>query len=379
MKNNELKKAKSKKKKMKRSLKIVSYSALVLVALLLCFLIGLLVYKNHLKESTRIETPNGISSLEEITLGGLKQWIFIRGVDQKNPVLVFLHGGPGAPAPGMPSSRKQDDVLIKHFTVVHWDQRGAGKSYSRDIPIDSMTIDRIVEDCNELIDYLRNRFNTRKVFLVAHSSGSVIGIKTAYKYPEKIYAYVEVGQIINDFEQLKLSHNFIVEEAEKSGDVKIQNAIKAIGPPPYDTPEPLYEMQNYVFRLGGVIHNNRNKQIGKLLLSFLTSPEYSLSEGYGNIMMKGVNFSMDAMWDEIKNINISKDIQSIEVPVYFFEGKYDMATPTVLVDNFFESLNAEKGKKLIVFENSAHMPMIEEKERYEDLLINLVLKDNQNK
>ncbi|MHC4343805.1 MAG: alpha/beta fold hydrolase, partial [Planctomycetota bacterium] len=112
-----------------------------------------------------------------------------------------------------------DAELIKNFTVVHWDQRGAGKSYNSDIPVKCMTIDTLVEDCNELIEYLKNRFNTQKVFIVAHSSGSVIGIKTAHKYPEKIYAYVGVGQIINDYEQLKISYNFIVEEAKKSGDV----------------------------------------------------------------------------------------------------------------------------------------------------------------
>ncbi|MFX0079380.1 MAG: alpha/beta fold hydrolase, partial [Candidatus Hermodarchaeota archaeon] len=131
--------------------------------------------------------------MEEITLGDLKQWIFIRGTDQKNPVLLFLHGGPGAPLLGMSSSRKYDAELIKHFTVVHWDQRGAGKSFNRDIPVDSMTLDRFVEDCNELIDYLRNRFHTQKVFIVGHSGGTIIGIKTAHKYPEKIHAYVGVA------------------------------------------------------------------------------------------------------------------------------------------------------------------------------------------
>jgi pimeloyl-ACP methyl ester carboxylesterase len=241
-----------------------------------------------------------------------------------------------------------------------------------------MTIDRFVEDCNELIEYVRNRFNIQKVILVAHSSGSVIGIKTAHKYPEKIYAYVGVGQIINHHEQIKTSYNFIVEEAEKSGDVKIQNAIKAIGPPPYDTPERLFKMQNYVFRLGGVIHDNSIKQIGGLLLSFFTSPEYSLSEGFESLMMKGLDFSTNAMWDEIKNIDITKEIQSLKIPVYFFEGRYDMATPTILVDKFYDNLEAERGKKLIIFENSAHIPMIEEKEKYEDQLINVVLKEIQN-
>jgi proline-specific peptidase len=364
---------------MKRFLQIIKWASYIVIGLIFLLFIGLLGYKFHLKNSTEIETFNGISSLEEITLGGLKQWIFIRGADQNNPVLIFLHGGPGASAPGMPSSRNLDAELIKHFTVVHWDQRGAGKSYDNDIPMSSMTMDRFVEDCSELIDYVRKRLDVKKVFLVAHSSGTVTGIKTAHRYPEKIYAYVGVEQIIHDHDQVRLAYDFIIDEAEKSGDVKIQNAIKAIGPPPYETPEKLFKMQNYVFRLGGVIHDNSVKQIGSLMLSFLTSPEYSISDGLNSIMMKGLFFSVSAMWDEINNIDITKEIRSIKVPVYFFEGKYDMATPTVLVKEFYDGLEAVKGKKLIIFENSAHMPMIEEKDKYDDLLINLVLKETQNK
>lgn len=363
---------------MKRLLEIIKWAAYILAGLLLLVPISLIVYRIYLRNSTRIETSNGISSLEEITLGNLEQWIFIRGTDRRNPVLVFLHGGPGAPVVGISGSRKLDAELIKHFTVVHWDQRGTGKSYNRDIPIDSMTFDRLVEDCNELIDYLRNRFNTPKVFIVGHSAGSIIGIRTAHKYPEKIHAYVGVGQIINDYEQQKISYNFIAEEAERSGNVKIQNAIKAIGPPPYDTLEEINEKDGYIFRYGGVIHDSSVKQMGILQLMFLTSPEYSLSEGIKTFMMKGYKFTKDAMWEEVKNVNLAEEIQSVKVPIYFFEGKYDMATPIAPVKDFCDSLDAEKGKKLIIFENSAHFPMIEEKEKYQDLLVNIVLRESQD-
>jgi pimeloyl-ACP methyl ester carboxylesterase len=280
---------------------------------------------------------------------------------------------------GMSSSRIFDTEIIKHFTVVHWDQRGAGKSYSSDIPIDSMTLDRLVEDCNELIDYLRNRFSTQKVFLVGHSGGTVIGIKTTYRYPEKIHAYVGASQIINDYEQQRISYYSLVEEADKSGDRKVLIALEAIGPPPYDTPDDVYEKDGYLGRYGGLVHENGVKQMLILMLSFLTSPEYSLSEGFNTFMNKGFEFSMSAMWEELRNVNLTKEIQSIEVPIYFFEGKYDIATPTVLVENFYNSLDAERGKTLIIFENSAHFPMIEEKEKYEDLLINVVLHESQDK
>lgn len=364
---------------MKRFLKLSKRVAYLLVGAILFAFISLKVYEIYLKNSTKIETPNGISSLEEITLGGMKQWIFIRGEDKDNPVLIFLHGGPGSPISGISSSRKLDAELIKHFTIIHWDQRGAGKSYNSDIPVDSMSYDRLAEDCNELIDYVRNELNVQKVFLVGHSAGTLIGIKTIHKYPEKIHAYVGIGQIINDYEQQMLSYNFIVEEAEKSGDVKIQNAIKAIGSPPHKELEELYEKERYLLKYGAVIHSTSGEHFLSIMLSFLTSPEYSLFEGIKTFTGKGgYEFTMNAMFDEIKSVNLTEKIQSIKVPIYFFEGKYDMATPTILVESFYESLDAEKGKKLIIFENSAHMPMMEEKEKYEDLLINVVLKESQN-
>jgi pimeloyl-ACP methyl ester carboxylesterase len=361
-------------------LQIIKWAAYILVGLLLLFFISLQVYKYIIKNSTKIKTSNGISSLEEIKLGGLKQWIFIRGTDQNNPVLLFLHGGPGAPLLGMSSSRKYDAEMIKHFTVVHWDQRGAGKSFYSDIPVDSMTLDRLVEDCNDLIDYLRNRFHTQKVFIVAHSGGTIIGINTAYKYPGKIHAYVGVAQVINEYEQHKVSFDFLVEEAEKSGDVGRQNAIKAIGPPPYESPKKFLEMEGHIFHYGGFMRDKRARaQMVTLVISFLTSPEYSLSEGIRTFRNRGFDFTINAMWEELKNVNLTKEIQSIEVPIYFFEGKYDVTTPTVVVEEFYDNLDAEKGKKLFIFENSGHMPMIEEKEKYQDLLINVVLKERQEK
>jgi pimeloyl-ACP methyl ester carboxylesterase len=354
---------------------------LIIIGILGFFLllfIGLLLYKQFLIYSTRIETPNGISSLEDITLGDLKQWIFIRGMDQNNPVLIFLHGGPGEPAMGMSSCRRLDAELIKHFTVVHWDQRAGGKSFHPSIPVDSMTLDRLVEDCNELIDHLRNRFDTPRVFIVAHSSGTLIGIKIAHKYSEKIHAYVGVAQIINDCEHERINYDFVVEEAERSGNVKHQIAIKAIGPPPYETPKKLFEKAKYIVRYGGMMVDSSFGRMIGIILPYLTSPEYSLSEGIRTILGRGRNFTTNALWKEITDVNFTKEIDSIKAPIYFFEGKYDMITPSVLVEDFYNSLDAEKGKKLVIFENSGHWPMIEEKEKYEDILVNIVLKECQD-
>ncbi|MFW9768324.1 MAG: alpha/beta fold hydrolase [Candidatus Thorarchaeota archaeon] len=347
-----------------------------ILGFLLFLIFGLLLYKQYLRYSTRIDTPNGISSLEKITLGGLKQWIFIRGMDQNNPVLIFLHGGPGEPSVGMSSSRRLDAELTKHFTVVHWDQRGGGKSYSPSIPVESMTLDRLVEDCNELIDYLRNRFDKPKVFIVAHSSGTVIGIKTAHKYPEKIHAYVGVSQIINDCEHETINYNFIVEEAKRLGNIKHKAAIEAIGPPPYETPNKLWEKANYVVRYGGMMADFSIGQMIGLVIPYLTSPEYSLMEGIRTLLGKGRNFTTHALWKELTEVNFTREIVSMKVPIFFFEGKHDMITPTVVVEEFFDQLKAEGGKRLVIFEDSAHYAMLEEKEKYQDFLIDVVLRES---
>lgn len=356
---------------------ILLTSILGVAGILLLLILILLFYRFYLRYSTKIDTINGISSLEEITLGDLKQWIFIRGTDQKNPIMIFLHGGPGEPALGMSSSRKLDAELIKHYTVVHWDQRGAGKTYNSQIPVDSMTLDRLVEDCNELIDYLRNRFQTQKVFIVAHSSGTLIGIKTAHRYPEKIHAYVGVSQVINDYEQQRISYEFIVEEANKSGNVKDQIAIKEVGPPTYETPEKEFEKARLIIKYGGMMHDFSMKKMLGIVIAYFTSPEYSLSEALRTIRGKGLKFTTNSLWQEIIHINFTKEIESIKAPIYFFGGKSDMITPTVLVEDFYKGLDAEKGKKLIIFENSGHWPMMEEKEKYQDFLINVVLKESQ--
>ena len=106
-------------------------------------------------------------------------------------------------------------------------------------------------------------------------------------------------------------------------------------------------------------------------LSFITSPEYSLQEGIETLTMKSYDFTMNAMYDEYKSINLSDEIESIEVPIYFFEGKYDKAIPFEPVEEFYNNLEADNGKYFIVFENSAHFPMVEEKKKYNDLLISI--------
>jgi pimeloyl-ACP methyl ester carboxylesterase len=183
---------------------------------------------------------------------------------------------------------------------------------------------------------------------------------------------VGVAQVVNETEHQRIAFDFALEKAVESGDVKGQSAIKVIGPPPFETPKKDLALARYIVRYGGFFHEHPIKQMGVLVLSYLTSPEYSFLEGF-----KGLNFSQHAMWKELTAIDFEKEIESIDVPIYFFVGKFDMVSPTVQVEGFYEGLEAKKGKKLVVFENSAHCPMMEENEKYQDKLVNIVLEESQ--
>jgi pimeloyl-ACP methyl ester carboxylesterase len=137
--------------------------------------------------------PGSIASLEKIQLGGVEQWILIRGDDTTKPILLFLHGGPGTSQ--MVVERPCPGELEKNFVVAEWDQRGAGKSYSAIVPNVEMNIRQFISDTHELTELLCQRFQQKKIYLIGHSWGTIVGIMTAQKYPDSYYAYIVIGQV----------------------------------------------------------------------------------------------------------------------------------------------------------------------------------------
>jgi pimeloyl-ACP methyl ester carboxylesterase len=359
---------------MKKIIKsLLKYFLAPLLLLCLTTVVGLLSYRAYLQNKVRQETklsgPNAIESLEEVKLGGLKQWILIRGSDRYNPVLLHLHGGPGSA--DILLARHFDKRLVQHFIVVHWDQRGAGKSYDPHIPLQRMKRDEFVSDVRELSETLTKSFNVPKIYLVGHSWGSEIGILAASRYPELYYAFVGVGQVAEKTEQEEISYRFVLEQAKKSGDEKAVQELEAIGAPPYANDKLLGKQRTLLERFGGVTHNRIS--FGDFVRIGLVSPDYSLADGLR--FFRGQTFSEATMYEERLHTNLFKEVPRIEVPVYFFVGKYDYNTPFELAVRYYEQLDAPRGKQLIWFENSAHMVPYEEPDRYCDILVNKVLKE----
>ncbi len=313
-----------------------------------------------------IDTPNGIASLEQITLGGLKQWVLIRGADINNPIMLFLHGGPGMPA--IPFEREMRE-LEKSFIVVVWDQRGAGKSYNSDIPKESMNIKQFVADTYELVQILLSRFKQDKLYLIGHSVGSILGVLTVKQHPELFYAYIGVGQIAHMIENERISYEYVVNKARESENKEAIAELKKIQPPYRGNIDDLMIQRKWLGVFGGVMYGESD--YNKLIEIAKASPEYSMGDLIN--IERGSLFTTKCLWDELLAINFFEQAPKLDVPVYFFLGRHDYNTPFLLAEKYFEKLVAKKGKQLIWFEKSAHIIILEEPERFNNLLTTKVL------
>ena len=158
---------------------------------------------------------NAISTIATIPIGGIQQSMIIRGEDAAKPVLLVLHGGPGSP--GFILMKNAGLNLEQEFVVVHWDQRGAGKSYFDDIPVESMTVTQMISDAVEVTEYLRTRFKKDKIYVMGHSWGSLLGSLLVHRHPQHFYSYIGIGQVSRPYHSERLSLEFVRAAAQEAG------------------------------------------------------------------------------------------------------------------------------------------------------------------
>jgi pimeloyl-ACP methyl ester carboxylesterase len=304
-----------------------------------------------------------ISTIEKIKLGGIDQYLIIRGADSIKPVMLFLHGGPGSPE--LAFMKETNTAIENDFVMVYWEQRGAGKSYSSDIPAESMNLEQFISDTRDLSKMLAQRFKKEKIFLMGHSWGSFLGIQAAHKYPELYYAYFGIGQVCHQYRGEQISFAWIKEQASLQKD---SSAIKKLAimafpdslAPVNDWMTFLMPQRNYVTKYGGGV-THEMKSMWPVLKMVIDAQEYTFSEKI--MAMKASLFSLETLWPVVINTNLFNEIDSMALPVYIFQGKNDYQTPHGLAREFYDQLKApEKG--FFSFENSAHSPMMEEVEEF---------------
>ncbi|WP_298584637.1 alpha/beta fold hydrolase [uncultured Kocuria sp.] len=314
-------------------------------------------------------TARAVAALEKVSIGGSEQWILIRSQDVRNPVVLFLHGGPGTSQ--LTSNRRGTRELERFFTVVNWDQRGAGKSYAAIADTGRMTIDQFVEDTGELTRHLLARFHQDRLVLVGHSWGSIIGALTVARHPDLFSCYVGIGQVADMAGGEAASYRWTVEQARRHHDRRAVAALARIGPPPYrgDWQRAVVTQRRLLGRFGGEVHDSRTGALGLVLRGLVCSREYTLGDRIN--FFRGVMGSMELLWPELLEVNLRETVPELRVPVFFVEGRHDHEAPAELAEQYFDAL-AAPSKELVWFEDSAHLPHAEERDRFTRFMVERV-------
>lgn len=308
-----------------------------------------------------IDGEQSIAELRRITLGGFPQTVLLRGTDHRNPILLYVHGGPGSAQ--LPIARTYSDEIEKHFVVAHWDQRGAGASCDG-IDWSSLTLERIVGDTIELAERLGNG---NKIFLLGHSWGSLVGALAAQRRPDLFYAYVGLGQLVHRDAQEQISYDWVVEQATRERNTRALSELATIHPP-YTTQREFKLQRGWLSHYNGEIYNTRRAL--EVLPALLFGREYSLSTrlSYPGCFRQ----SLEALLPDRLHVDLFTKIPRLDVPVFLFAGRHDYNTPFALVEEWSTRLQAPR-VEMVWFDDAGHFVPIEAPEDFQARLIEKLL------
>jgi pimeloyl-ACP methyl ester carboxylesterase len=339
-------------------------SGAVVGALCLAGAIGCGVHTAPFRDGRGQVIPGSVATMADFLIGGIEQRLWFRAAEVANPAVIVLHGGPGASATAL--FRGYNASLEQRFLMVYWDQRGTGRSYHSRIPAESMTIEQFVRDLDEVVELVRRRFAKDKVVLLGHSWGSAIGILYAARFPDKVAAYVGVGQVADMREGERLSYEFARAEASRRKHRGAMRELDRIGFPPHDVDQMLTS-RKWMERFGGAFHGNLSK--GKMIWAALGTDEANLIDlikfGQGN------RFSLTRLWDEFREFDVDETLVSFRTPIVFFLGRHDWQVPAVVAARYFDRIEAPN-KRVVWFEQSAHNPPFEEPALFNRTLVDVL-------
>ncbi|MEK6480550.1 alpha/beta hydrolase [Catalinimonas sp. 4WD22] len=303
-----------------------------------------------------------------MNIGGVRQGMFIKSKDASQPVLLYLHGG----MPDYFLTQKYPTGLEENFTLVWWEQRGSGISYSANIPRESMTLEQMILDALEVTNYLRRRFGQDKIYLMGHSGGTFIGIQVAARAPELYKAYIGIAQMSDQLKSERMAYEYMLEQYRKEGNTKMEQKLRA-APVTDSLPDTYLKLRDQAMHeLGiGTMHG-MNSVISGLFLPSLAFREYTLAEKIN--MWRGKSQSgVSILWKEMLATNLINKVPQLDIPVYFFSGIYDYTVCYSLSKEYFEKIKAPM-KGFYSFEKSAHSPLFEEPEKMRRIMQEDVLR-----
>lgn len=310
-----------------------------------------------------------IAEKVRVPINGVEQGMFIKGKDVTQPVLLYVHGG----LPSYFMTERYPTGLEEHFTVVWWDQRGAGLSYDPARTPETLTLEQVIDDTLAVTDYLRQRFDQDKIYLMGHSGGSFIGIQAAAIAPEKYHAYIGVAQMSDQRRSELLAYDYMLEQFRAQGNTRMVQRLEAAPVTDTEGPTPAYLTlrDGAMHTLGiGTTHDMRSVLSG-IMWPSLTHPEYTLAEKI-NLWRGKMASGVSALWQANITTDLAQTTPKLDIPVYFLHGIHDYTCSYPLAQAYFTQLEAPV-KGFYSFAHSAHSPIFEEPDKTRQILVEDVL------
>lgn len=344
--------------------------AIFAVSLLILFIV--LQFFSHEKPKPYVDgkgepIAGSISEKTFITIGGIRQGMFIKSKNQSNPVLLCLHGG----LPEYFLSSEYPTGLEDYFTVVYWEQRGAGLSYNASIPRESMNLDQLISDTEEVSNYLRNRFGKEKIYLMGRSGGSFIGIQAAEKSPHLYHAYIGIGQMTDQKKSERMAYEYLLKTYREAGNRKMVRKLEAF-PVTDVVPDGYLKLRDQAMHNVGIGTTRDMKSvIFGMFFPSLVFEEYTLMEKI-NLWRGKAKSGVHPLWNVMLSTDLSQQVNKLKIPVYFFHGVSDYTVSYPLAKKYIDVIQAPV-KGFYTFYNSAHSPHFEEPMRVKEIFKNDVL------
>lgn len=285
-----------------------------------------------------------INSSQYIKIGGIQQWINIKEKDSSNPILLFLHGGPGNSAMGYADRFTYE--LQSHFVVVQWDQRESGKTAKLNKSDKPLSVSLMEDDAVEIINYLRSRFSKDKIYLMGHSWGGFLGLTVAANHPELVEAYFAISPMVHQIESERLSLEWLVNKAKEDHNQKALDELVLVNIP-FQNADQLYYHRSWLARA-----------MGKRL------PSKSYVVAWSKIWL--------TLFNEASQVNFFEIAPKINCPIYFFVGSKDYQTHFKVTEDYYKVVKADK-KRLFWFTDSGHNLNLTEPKRLQEIIIKEIL------
>lgn len=303
---------------------------------------------------------------EDIMINNTKQNILTLCSDRDNPVLLMVHGGPGSP--DRPLVCKYNCELANYFTIVCWDQRCSGLSYSKKNKCEPLTIELMISDLKELVISLIGKYKQDKIYIAGHSWGAHLGLRFAEKYPQYVQYYIGTGQGISSIADEIDKYNFVKIQAENSNDWKALRKLESFGVPngmlyQHDTENARKYVSKLVHKYGGYIHPKSSLSMKSYLFLYLRY------YGINTIkVLKGIHYSVSQLSSIAEQDNAILEIKSLDVPILLIFGEMDYICPASTAKRWFDNLSAPK-KEFVVIPGAAHMVNFEKADEWNNKIM----------